>query len=280
MDPIKTGAVIRSQRQKNGMTQLELAEKLCVSDKTVSKWECGSGVPDISLLPTLARALDVDVKALLYGELQEHGSSSGNLKKLNFYVCPGCGNLLFSTEQTDAVCCGRKLSSLSVQAAAPEERLHAELSDGEWYVTSGHEMGREHYISFIAFLSNDTLILKKLYPEWSLEARFPFYAHGRRFWYCTRQGLKMLKIGKSYEKRLFEKGVFCFCRFAADAPCRRNVLVFHGFSFLKRHKMRPAVHRAFERKRFRDFSLTYSRQSLMIKATARPKSIENGGKNR
>lgn len=86
MDPIKTGAVIRSQRQKNGMTQLELAEKLCVSDKTVSKWECGSGVPDISLLPTLARALDVDVKALLYGELQEHGSSSGNLKKLNFFV--------------------------------------------------------------------------------------------------------------------------------------------------------------------------------------------------
>lgn len=41
MDPIKTGAVIRSQRQKNRMTQLELAEKLCVSDKTVSKWECG-----------------------------------------------------------------------------------------------------------------------------------------------------------------------------------------------------------------------------------------------
>lgn len=67
MDPIKTGAVIRSQRQKNGMTQLELAGKLCVSDKTVSKWECGSGAPDISLLPALARALDVDVKALLYG---------------------------------------------------------------------------------------------------------------------------------------------------------------------------------------------------------------------
>ena len=162
MDPIKTGAVIRSQRQKNGMTQLELAEKLCVSDKTVSKWECGSGAPDISLLPTLARALDVDVKALLYGELQERGSSSGNLKKLNFYVCPDCGNLLFSTEQADAVCCGRKLSPLPVQAAAPEERLHAELSDGEWYVTFGHEMGREHCISFIAFLSNDTLILKKL----------------------------------------------------------------------------------------------------------------------
>ncbi len=194
MDPIKTGAVIRSQRQKNGMTQLELAEKLCVSDKTVSKWECGSGAPDISLLPALARALDVDVKALLYGELQERGSSSGNLKKLNFYVCPDCGNLLFSTEQADAVCCGRKLSPLPVQAAAPEERLHAELSDGEWYVTSGHEMGREHYISFIAFLSNDTLILKKLYPEWSLEARFPFFSHGALFWYCTRHGLKMQKI--------------------------------------------------------------------------------------
>lgn len=44
MDPIKTGAVIRSQRQKDGMTQLELAEKLCVSDKTVSKWECGDSL--------------------------------------------------------------------------------------------------------------------------------------------------------------------------------------------------------------------------------------------
>ena len=194
MDPIKTGAVIRSQRQNKGMTQLELAEKLCVSDKTVSKWERGGGAPDIALLPSLARMLDVDVKALLYGDLQERGSSSGNLKKLNFYVCPDCGNLLFSTEQADAVCCGRKLSPLPVRAAAPEERLRVELSDGEWYVTSGHEMGREHYVSFIAFLSNDTLILKKLYPEWSLEARFPRFTHGTLFWYCTRHGLVAQRV--------------------------------------------------------------------------------------
>ena len=194
MDPIKTGAVIRSQRQNKGMTQLELAEKLCVSDKTVSKWERGAGAPDISLLPALARTLDVDVKALLYGDLQERGSSSGNLKKLNFYVCPDCGNLLFSTEQADAVCCGRKLSPLPVRAAAPEERLRVELSDGEWYVTSGHEMGREHYVSFIAFLSNDMLMLKKLYPEWSLEARFPFFAHGTLLWYCTRHGLTAQQV--------------------------------------------------------------------------------------
>ena len=194
MDPIKTGAVIRSQRQMKGMTQLELAEKLCVSDKTVSKWECGGGAPDISLLPALARALDVDIKALLYGGLQERGSSSGNLKKLNFYVCPECGNLLFSTEPTDAVCCGRKLSPLPVRAAEPEERLRVELSDGEWYVTSNHEMSREHSLSFIAFLSNDTLILKKLYPEWSPEARFPFFAHGTLFWYCTRHGLAAQQV--------------------------------------------------------------------------------------
>ena len=180
MDPIKTGAVIRSQRQMKGMTQLELAEKLCVSDKTVSKWECGGGAPDISLLPALARALDVDVKALFYGGLQERGSSSGNL--------------LFSTEPTDAVCCGRKLSPLPVRAAEPEERLHVELSDGEWYVTSNHEMSREHFLSFIAFLSNDTLILKKLYPEWSPEARFPFFAHGTLFWYCTRHGLAAQQV--------------------------------------------------------------------------------------
>ena len=75
-----------------------------------------------------------------------------------------------------------------------KERLRVELSDGEWYVTSNHEMSREHSLSFIAFLSNDTLILKKLYPEWSPEARFPFFAHGTLFWYCTRHGLAAQQV--------------------------------------------------------------------------------------
>lgn len=65
MDQAKTGNLIRSLRQKQHMTQLELAEKINVSDKAVSKWERGCGAPDISLLPALAAALGVEPGVLL-----------------------------------------------------------------------------------------------------------------------------------------------------------------------------------------------------------------------
>ena len=62
------GALIRRLRKEKNMTQKELAEKLFVSDKTVSKWERGAGMPGITLLLPLAEALDVTVTELLKGE--------------------------------------------------------------------------------------------------------------------------------------------------------------------------------------------------------------------
>ena len=109
MDQVKTGALIRELRQKHGMTQLELAEKINVSDKAVSKWERGCGMPEVAVIPALAGALQVDVSALLRGSLKENSRSNGNLRKMDFYVCPECGNLLFSTDGADISCCGRKL---------------------------------------------------------------------------------------------------------------------------------------------------------------------------
>lgn len=50
MNQYVTGAVIKELREKNHMTQAELAVRLCVSDKTISKWETGKGYPDMSLL--------------------------------------------------------------------------------------------------------------------------------------------------------------------------------------------------------------------------------------
>lgn len=57
MDQMKTGMLIRMLRQRRQMTQLQLAERIGVSDKAVSKWERGRGAPDISLLPALSEAL-------------------------------------------------------------------------------------------------------------------------------------------------------------------------------------------------------------------------------
>ena len=57
MDPVKTGTLIRTLRTRLGLTQRELAGRLTVSDRTISKWERGLGCPDISLLAPLAAVL-------------------------------------------------------------------------------------------------------------------------------------------------------------------------------------------------------------------------------
>lgn len=189
MDQIKTGSLIRSLRLRQGMTQLALAERLGVSGKAVSKWECGGGAPDIALLPALAEVLGVSARALLRGELEENDKTNGDLKKLLFYRCPGCGNLLFSTDGAEVHCCGQTLAPLAPREPDEGHALRVEISDSEWFLTSPHEMRREHHISFVAFLTGDTLLVKKLYPEWDMQARLPFFAHRTLLWYCTEHGL-------------------------------------------------------------------------------------------
>lgn len=189
MDQDKTGALIRALRREHGMTQSELAEKMGVTDKAVSKWERGCGAPDISLLPALAEALGVSARALLRGTAEENAPASGDLKKLRLYRCPACGNLLFSTDGAELYCCGQQLAPLTAQAPDAAHTLSVTLSDGEWLVTSPHEMRRAHHIAFLAFLTGDTLVVKRLYPEWDALARLPFFAHGTLMWCCTRDGL-------------------------------------------------------------------------------------------
>ncbi len=68
MDQMLTGAFIAAERKRKGYTQKQLAEKLGISDKTVSKWERGNGFPDVSLLLPLCGELDITVNELLCGE--------------------------------------------------------------------------------------------------------------------------------------------------------------------------------------------------------------------
>lgn len=99
MDQYVTGKVIRDLREKNRMTQLELAERLSVSDKAVSKWETGKGYPDITLLEPIAKAFSVSVTELLSGNAVSNTNVSANVLKAGFYVCPVCGNVIFSMER-------------------------------------------------------------------------------------------------------------------------------------------------------------------------------------
>ena len=68
MDQVKIGNFIKECRKELGITQYELADKLNVSFKTISKWECGKGLPDVSLLLPLCNELKINVNELLSGE--------------------------------------------------------------------------------------------------------------------------------------------------------------------------------------------------------------------
>lgn len=74
MDQEKIGQFIASLRREMALTQRELAEKLCVSDKAISKWECGKGLPEVSLMLPLCEVLGITVNELLSGERLENES--------------------------------------------------------------------------------------------------------------------------------------------------------------------------------------------------------------
>lgn len=189
MEQIKIGALIRSLRKEMNFTQQQLAEKLCVSDKAISKWERGIGCPDVSLLPSLSEILGVDLEKLLSGDLDTNELACGNMKKIHFFVCPICGNLITSLTDTIISCCGKKLKALPLQKASPDEMLSVEIVENDFYITANHPMTHDHYITFIALLTEDTIMLRKQYPEWDLQTRIPVFAHGILVWHCSKHGL-------------------------------------------------------------------------------------------
>ena len=189
MDQKKTGELIRQLRLDAGLTQKQLAEKLCISDKAVSKWECGNGCPDISLLSELADIFRTDTQTILSGRINKNESEKGNMKKLRFYVCPECGNIITASTEAAVTCCGSRLSALEPVKAEGKDMLNVEDIGGEWLITSPHEMKKDHYISFAAFVTDSSASVFRLYPEWDMQLILPIFRSGRLLWYCTRHGL-------------------------------------------------------------------------------------------
>ena len=125
MDTYVTGSTIRLLREAKGLTQAELAGKLAVSAKTISKWETAKGLPDISLLEPLAAALGVSVLELMQGEPVVNRNRAANLLRSKLYVCPICGNVLHATGQAVVSCCGITLPALDIaDAGAGHRRRH------------------------------------------------------------------------------------------------------------------------------------------------------------
>lgn len=189
MDAGKTGRLIAALRRERAMTQKQLAQALCVSDKAVSKWERGRGCPEVSLLPALSAVLQADLAALLSGEAGGNQIWEGNMKRIRYYVCPDCGNLLTATADAGVACCGRTLQPLAAQTPDAAHQLTLERVEDELFVTSAHPMEKGHYVAFAAVQATDTLLLRRCYPEWTLQLRLPPVPGGTLLWYCTRHGL-------------------------------------------------------------------------------------------
>ena len=189
MQTINVGNIIRKLRTERGMTQKQLADKMNISDKTVSKWERGLGCPDISLLSELSDLLEVDIGKLLSGDLAPNDFVGGNMKKTKYYVCPVCHNISLCTGEAEISCCGRKIDQQPMRKAEENERLSVEVIEGDWYISAAHPMDKDHYISFIALATGDRVQIVKQYPEWDVQLRIPKKGHGMLIWYCTRHGL-------------------------------------------------------------------------------------------
>ena len=189
MNQYVTGAVIRELREKSRMTQARLAEKLGVSDKTVSKWETAKGYPDITLLEPIAEAFRISVTELISGNTVYNSNVSANMLRSRFYVCPVCGNAIHSMGEAAIHCHGILLTPLEAEPADERHRLFIERVEDEYYVRIDHSMTKDHYISFAAAASSDEMQMVKLYPEGNAEARFKIRGVRRIFFYCNRDGL-------------------------------------------------------------------------------------------
>ena len=194
MNTYVTGATIKELRERRKMTQSELAETIGVSSKTVSKWETAKGLPDISLLQPLAQALGISVIELMNGEQITNKNISANMLRCKLYVCPVCGNIIHSTGNALISCCGIALPALEAEAADDAHQIAIEKVEDEHFITIPHSMTKEHFISFVAYVTTDRLQMVKFYPEGNAETRLQLRGRGYLYYYCNHHGLFQKKV--------------------------------------------------------------------------------------
>lgn len=194
MDRYLTGATIRDLRERCGMTQAQLAERLCVSDKAVSKWETGAGYPDITLLEPIAVALRTSVAELLSGTAVKNENVSANMLRSRFFVCPVCGNTIHAMGEAHISCHGITLPPLSPEPVDDGHLLHASCTGDELFVQVDHPMDKRHHIVFLAAASPDCMQVARLYPEGPAQAHFRRSGVRDLYLYCNRDGLFSIRL--------------------------------------------------------------------------------------
>jgi transcriptional regulator with XRE-family HTH domain len=199
MNQYVTGAVIRELREKKHLTQSELAGKLCVSDKTISKWETAKGYPDISLLEPIAKVFGISITELISGNAVSNGNISANMMRSKFYICPVCGNIIHCMGEAVINCHGVLLTPWEAEETDEAHKIFIERVEDEYYVRIEHDMTKKHYISFVAALSSDHIQMIKLYPEGKSEARFQISGVKKILFYCNQEVLFSIDVNQAID---------------------------------------------------------------------------------
>ena len=194
MDTYITGVTIKTLREKKGLTQLQLANMLGVSSKAVSKWETAKGLPDITLIESLANALSVSVMELMTGNAVFNKNISSNMLRSKFYVCPVCSNVIRSSGDAVISCCGISLPPLEAEEVSETHQITIENVEDEFFITVNHPMTKSHFISFLAYITTDKVQFIKFYPEGNAETRIQLRGSGYLYIYCNKHGLMKQKI--------------------------------------------------------------------------------------
>ena len=189
MDLEKHGQLLRFLRKSKNLTQKEIADRLGVVPKTVSKWETGHGFPDVSIISALADILDVSERILLSGDMVKNRVETGNMKRTKFYVCPHCGSIMQGVGECQVLCCGKILEP--VKAQSPNENHTLKIVDDgeEFYLEIDHPMTKEHYVLFVSYVRFDKVLTVRLYPEQDCNVRIPKMYGGKFVYYCNKHGL-------------------------------------------------------------------------------------------
>lgn len=189
MDLIKSGKLLCDLRKAKGMTQKQVAEKLGILPKTVSKWETGHGFPDVSIVSTLADILGVGERILLSGNLIKNAQEVGNMKRTKFYVCQNCGNIMQGTGECQVICCGKPIEQLKILQADDNHKINISIIENDYYIEINHEMTKEHFIKFVAYIGIDRVLMVRLYPEQDATVCIPRMPKGKFYYYCNKDGL-------------------------------------------------------------------------------------------
>lgn len=189
MDLAKSGQLLRDLRKAKGFTQKQVADRLGVLPKTVSKWETGKGFPDVSVVSELSEILGVSEKIILSGSLVKNKAETGNVKRTKFYICPCCGSFMQGVGGCAIICCGKTVEGL--KSNQPDDKHKPKVShiENDFYIEFDHEMTKEHYIKFVSYVGFDRVLTVRLYPEQNPSVRFPVMRGGKLYYYCSKHGL-------------------------------------------------------------------------------------------